>query len=246
MRTVLLLAGTAEAREFARRFRGQDIRLVASLAGVTTAPLAYPCETRVGGFGGADAMVKWLRDKKVIAIVDATHPFAEQISINAVEAAQAAEVPLLAMRRAPWDLPEASRVYENVDALAAALPTAAKVFLTSGRSDVEAFAERKDVSFLLRSIEPVEGLPAHIESMVSRPPFSLEDEVALMRDRAITHLVTKNSGGAKPAKLIAADELGIEILSVAMPLPPDGATVVDSVDGALDWVGKQIVECRRC
>jgi len=84
---LLLLGGTAEARAFAERFETDGLRLIASLAGVTREPRKYPCETRVGGFGGAVAMADWIVEYKVRAVVDATHPFAVQISQNAMEAA---------------------------------------------------------------------------------------------------------------------------------------------------------------
>ena len=237
-RTVLLLAGTAEARDLAGRFRGEGLRLVASLAGVTTAPLAYFCETRVGGFGGPDAMAEWLRAENVVAVVDATHPFAERISANAAIATETAQVPLLALRRTPWILPERSREFSSIETVAEAIPSRARVFLTTGRGDLAVFAARKDVRILLRSIEPVEGLPVHIDTLLARPPFSFEDEIAVMRDHRITHLITKNAGGEPPAKLAAAEALEIELFSIEMPGSPDGIESADTVADALEWVDR--------
>jgi len=114
--------------------------------------------------------------------------------------------------------------------------------LTSGRSGIEAYAQRNDISFLLRSIEEIDGLPGHIEPLLARPPFSLEDEIALMKHEAITHLVTKNAGGVGPAKLQAAEQLGLPVFSIAMPLSPHEWTVT-SVDDALAWSRKLSTTC---
>jgi len=201
---LLLLAGTAEAREFAARFDHPRLQVVASLAGVTSAPLDYACETRVGGFGSVDGMAAWIAENDVAAVVDATHPFAVRISENARASAARCEVPCLGLRRAPWALGEAWRTFADLEALAPVLPAGARVFLTTGRGEVEPFARRQDVSFWLRSIEE------------------------------ITHLVTKDAGGVRPAKLEAAEQLGVAVFSAAMPPSPHDETV-DSVDAALAW-----------
>jgi len=219
--TVLLLAGTTEARGFAGRYVEETSenapRLIASLAGVTREPVAYPCAMRVGGFGGVDAMVQWMEGEGVVALVDASHPFAEQMSSNAQIAAARLGVPYAMLRRAAWSVEKHWKEFADLQALAQALPVGARVMLTTGRGEIDAFAAREDVSFLLRSIEPVGGLPAHINAVLGRPPFSLRDERVLMRGEGITHLVTKNSGGDRPAKLDAADALGVAIFLYVSP-----------------------------
>ena len=240
-KTLLLLAGTAEARAVAERFDHPDLRLVASLAGVTREPRGYPCETRIGGFGGVEAMAKWIVENNVVAVVDATHPFAVQISQNVSEAARRREVPCLGLRRAVWNLGADWREFETVEALAAALPAGSRVLLTTGRHGIEAFAERDDVAFLLRTIETVGALPSHIQAIEGRPPFSLKNELAIMTDASVTHLVTKNAGGIQPAKLEAAEQLGLPVFSVAMPPSPHEATA-NSVEGTLAWVQELFVD----
>lgn len=233
-RTVLLLAGTQEAREIASGFDRPDLRLVASLAGVTTDPLAYPCKTRVGGFGGALAMAEWLRRESAVAIVDATHPFAEQISSNAREAAAQAGIPCLRLHRAPWLMQPEWREVETVEAAVAALPSGATALMTTGRAGLEAIAARGDVRFLLRSIVPVPGLPEAVTPVLARPPYTMESERDLLRHHSITHVVTKNAGGAVPAKMQAATAEDVATLVVRMP-PPLGLTVT-TVREALDWI----------
>lgn len=233
-KTVLLLAGTAEARAFAERFDHPDLRLVASLAGVTREPRAYPCETRIGGFGGVEAMATWIAENEVVGVIDATHPFAMQISQNASEATRKSGVPCLGLRREVWELGADWREFDCVETLAAALPAGSRVLLTTGRHGIEAFAQRDDCDFWLRTIEKVDALPSHIRAIEVRPPFSLQDESAVMTDAGITHLVTKNAGGVRPAKLRAAEQLGLLVFSVAMPPSPHELTA-NSVEGALAW-----------
>ena len=236
-KTLLLLAGTAEARAFAERFDHPDLRLIASLAGLTREPRSYPCETRVGGFGGVEAMSEWIAENNVVAVLDATHPFATQISLNANEAARTCAVPCLGLRRTVWELGADWREFESVEALAAALPAGSRVLLTTGRHGIDAFAQRDDCAFWLRTIEAMGALPSCIQAIEGRPPFSLRDELAVMTAAGITHLVTKNAGGALPAKLEAAGQLGLPVFSVAMPPSPHAVTA-NSVEGALAWVGE--------
>ncbi len=233
--TVLLLGGTREARLFAEQFDDPRFRLIASLAGVTREPLDYPCETRIGGFGGAVQMAAFLRAENVAAVVDATHPFAQKISANAHEATALADARKLTLRRPPWQIESDWRGFETEEILAEALPAGARVFLTSGRGGLDVYAKRTDVDFVLRSIEPVENLPPHIMPILKRPPYSFEDEYAAFNEFKATHLVTKNSGGLRPAKLDAAKALGVQVFSIAMPPAPAG-DLVHRVDEALHWL----------
>lgn len=234
-RTVLLLAGTAEARHLSEQFQSDNLTLVASLAGVTRTPVRYPCDTRTGGFGGVDGLVRWIVDHEVVAVIDATHPFAEQISKNAKIASNQTDTPFLTLRRDPWKPGRRWKEFTALSDLAAALPTQARVLLTTGRKEISSFAHRLDVSFLLRTIEPIEGLPSHITQVLARPPFSEDQEIKIMKAAQITHLVTKNAGGTWPSKLVAVEALAIEIFSLAMPPAPNGA-VCRSVNEALGWL----------
>lgn len=232
--TILLVAGTREARQLAGRWPFEDSRLIASLAGATREPASYACETRSGGFGGVDGLTNYLRQNGIKAVIDASHPFAEQISRNAAAACETANVPRVMLRRLPWRITGAE--FGTLRDLAETLPADAMVLLTTGRGETAAFAARTDVRFLLRSIDPPEAaLPAHIRSLLARPLFTVEGEIGLMRAEAITHLVTKNAGGERPAKLTAAETLGIPILSVVMPPVPAG-DVVSSIEEVFQWV----------
>lgn len=237
---VLLLAGTAEARALAERLRdARGIRLTASLAGVTADPAPIAAETRRGGFGGAEGLAGYLRAEAVAAVIDATHPFSARMAGNAARACAATGTPRLRLIRPPWAPVGDWRRLPDLAAAAAALPPGAHALLTTGRKQTAPFAARHDVRFLLRVIEPVTGLPAQIDQLAARPPFTLESELALMQDRRITHLVSKNSGGAGRAKLDAAAQLGLPILMVERPAPPPGPQAA-TVDAALAWLRETV------
>ncbi|MFG3296959.1 cobalt-precorrin-6A reductase [Streptomyces sp. NPDC048179] len=240
---VLILGGTAEARELAAALAPRSgVRVTTSLAGRVTRPGALPGEVRVGGFGGAAGLAGWLRERRVDALVDATHPFAETITANAARAAAETGVPAVVLRRPGWRPGPGDR-WHPVASLAAAadlLPRfGPRVLLTTGRLGLSAFAHLTDRHFVVRSVEPPEPpLPPHTEVLLARGPFTVADESALLRENLIDVLVTKDSGGAATAaKLTAARESGLPVVVVRRPPLPDGVTAVPDVAGVLERLG---------
>jgi precorrin-6A/cobalt-precorrin-6A reductase len=239
---VLILGGTTEARALAVALVGRaDLDVVSSLAGRVATPGMPPGQVRIGGFGGAGAMASWIGSHGIHAVIDATHPFAATISWNAAAAAAACQVPLLALRRAAWVPGEGERWHEaaSLGCAASMLPDlGSRHFLTIGRLGVSSFAGVRDAWFLVRSIDPPqEPTPPRMELLLERGPFLLADEIALMRDRRVDTLITKNSGGpATAAKLAAARELGLPLVMVQRPTTPHDVPEVKDVAGALRWV----------
>ncbi|MEU5432612.1 cobalt-precorrin-6A reductase [Streptomyces sp. NPDC020719] len=240
---VLVLAGTAEARELAARLvDGGGVRVTASLAGRVAAPRTPAGEVRVGGFGGADGLARWIREHRVTTVVDATHPFAERISANAAEAARATGVELVALRRPGWTPGPGDRWHEvrTLEEAAALLPAlGTRVFLTTGRLGLAAFAvpgaATDGLWFLVRSVEPPQPpTPRNCELLLDRGPFTLDGERLLLRTHRVDVVVTKDSGGpATAAKLTAARELGLPVVVVRRPEPPAGVRTAVDVDGVL-------------
>ncbi|NDR59244.1 cobalt-precorrin-6A reductase [Aliiruegeria sabulilitoris] len=222
---ILLLAGTAEARHLAEPLSGRPVRLTVSLAGATRRPARYPGEVRMGGFGGEDGLAEWLIKEDVSLLLDATHPYAEQISENAFRAAKRKDCPLLRFTRPAWEPEEGEnwQPHPTLAAAIAALPAGARAFLATGSGSREAVEIRSDLSLILRAIEPLDDLPDHVEALIARPPFSEAQERELMKSRAVTHLVTRNSGGGGRAKLAAAASLGLPILMIERPKTPGTA-----------------------
>ncbi|MFF2655819.1 cobalt-precorrin-6A reductase [Kitasatospora sp. NPDC058032] len=243
MTHVLLLGGTTEARALASALAAgrPAVRVTSSLAGRVAEPRLPAGEVRIGGFGGPDGLAAWLRAQRVDALVDATHPFAAAMSRNAAEAAAATGVPLLALRRPGW-APVPGDRWHRVPSLAAAarlLPSLGRrVLLTSGRQGIGAFAHLDGLHFVARSVDPPEPpLPASLDVLLDRGPFTLDGERAVLREHRIDVVVTKDSGGAATApKLTAARELGLPVVVVDRPPAPAGVPVAESVEAALAWL----------
>ncbi|WP_329184926.1 cobalt-precorrin-6A reductase [Streptomyces sp. NBC_01428] len=236
---VLVLGGTTEARELAAELTARPgVRVTTSLAGRVARPSAVEGDVRTGGFGGADGLARWLREHRVDVLVDATHPFASGITANAARAATATGVPAVVLRRPGWQAGPGDRWHEagSLTEAAALLPgLGRRVFLTTGRLGLAAFAHLSGPHFLVRSVEaPDPPLPPDTEVLLARGPFTLDDERALLLRHRIDVLVTKDSGGAATsAKLTAARDLALPVVVVRRPPLPDGVSAVADVPSAL-------------
>lgn len=221
---------------------GFDVAM--SLAGRTAAPGPQPVPTRIGGFGGANGLAEHLRQQRVAVLVDATHPFAAHISANARDAAEAAGVPLVSLRRPPWTRAEGDR-WVPVGDVAEAVPALGyaprRVFLTVGRQEANAFDAAPQHFYLVRSVDPIEPPLAvpHAIYLLGRGPFGEAEDLALMECHRIDAIVAKNSGGAATyGKIAAARRLGIEVVMIQRPHADHGAaaTVEEAVEAVLGAV----------
>ena len=222
---VLLLGGTTEASALARQLAEARVDAVFSYAGRTTQPAPQPLPTRIGGFGGAEGLAEWLRAQMITHVVDATHPFAAQMSGNAVTACAQTGVALAALERPGW-MPVAGDDWTRVpdaQAAAAALPTApSSVFLAIGRQSLDPFAGLPH-RWLLRfaGFDRSQPVPLGAELVVERGPYTRAGDLALMRRHAVRILVAKNAGGdAARAKLDAARELRLPVIMIDRPALP--------------------------
>jgi precorrin-6A/cobalt-precorrin-6A reductase len=215
---------------------------ILSLAGATANPAPAPIPQRVGGFDGADGLVAYIARERIGAVVDATHPFAARMSANAVAACRAANTPLVLFTRPPWTREPGDRWVEvaTMDEAVHALGTRPKtVFLTQGRLQLAAFLSAPHHRYIVRAIDrpdEIDALPDR-KLILARGPFSLADELALMKRERIEALVTKNSGGrATYAKIEAARALGIEVVILRRPDAPEAETLHD-LDAVMAWIG---------
>lgn len=234
---VLVLGGTSEASKLAILLAERsEISAIMSFAGRTKAPHASPIPFRVGGFGGADGLRAYLETQSINVLVDATHPFAERISRNAVIAAEGAKIPLAVLSRPAW-MPEAGDHWIDAADMAAAAAALGhpprRVFLTVGRLQLHSFAAAPQHFYLIRTIEPAGPLPnlPHHRVIQGRGPFTVEAEEQLLREESIDVVVTKNSGGeATFAKILAARRLNLPVIVVARPRCGSQLTFHDPAD----------------
>ncbi|MCP1834303.1 precorrin-6A/cobalt-precorrin-6A reductase [Bradyrhizobium sp. USDA 4532] len=242
MMRALILGGTADANLLAAAIARAGIDAVYSYGGRTRTPADQPLPTRIGGFGGVDGLADYLHREAITHVVDATHPFAAEMSRNAIAACAQTATPLLALERAPWDKAAGDRWIEVADVVsaAAALPDSrASVFLAIGRQHVAPFGARPQHAYTLRFVDPPEqALPLpDADVIMSRGPFTLEGELAMMRTRRIEWIVARNSGGTGArAKIDAARVLGLPVIMITRPLLPERPRV-ESVSEAMQWLG---------
>ncbi|MBC9245934.1 cobalt-precorrin-6A reductase [Paracoccus sp. 11-3] len=238
---LLILGGTSEAVALAKAVAEMNIATTISLAGRVMQPRPQPVPMRVGGFGGAPGLAEWLRAHAISHVIDATHPFAAQISANAVTACDQADVPLLALTRPAWT-PVAGDSWTHVadirDAATALCQPALRVMLAIGRMHLGQFAINPQHFYLLRLVDtPDAALPLpRTDVIVDRGPFSEAGDRDLLMKHDIQLVVAKNAGGdATYSKITAARSLGLRVLMIDRPAIPARPEVHD-IAAALDWI----------
>jgi precorrin-6A/cobalt-precorrin-6A reductase len=234
---VLVLGGTSEANILARLLgQASGIAATLSFAGRTKAIIKPPIPYRIGGFGGAEGLTGYLKAERVDLLVDATHPFAEQISRHAAVAAARANIPLVVLSRPAWARTDEDNWIDAASMEDAALALGSvprRVFLTIGRLQIEAFTKAPQHFYLIRTIESPAASPCLPDCRIihGRGPFAAKAEETLLRANAIQVLVTKNSGGeAAFAKILAARKLALPVIMVARPDAAAGAALYDPLD----------------
>jgi precorrin-6A/cobalt-precorrin-6A reductase len=237
---ILIFGGTGEARELANRLVALGHEVTTSLAGVTTPPSLPPGYTRTGGYGDYAGMLDYLRQEKFDRVVDATHPFAVNISMSVASAGDELEIAILRLVRPPWEKPKGAEwtdiwAIENVRGL---IPKGAVLLVTTGQPNNRLFGmlplDCKRIIRLIEPPDPSKELSGNDTIVLDRPPYSVTGEKALMREHGVTHLLTKNSGGDQTrAKIDAATELGIPVFMVRRPWLPPVTQEVATVDEAV-------------
>ncbi len=242
MTHVLILGGTAEARDLAARLEAKGVPLTSSLAGRVSRPRLPVGSVRIGGFGGVDGLVGWLREQDVTGVVDATHPFAGTMGSHAAQACSRIGLPLLRLARPGWaghpDAASWTWVDGHEEARARADEVGGTPFVTTGRQTLHHHARAwADRPVVVRLVEPPEQpLPSAWTVLRSRGPFDVAGEEALMREHGVTVLLTKDSGGAyTEAKLAAARQVGVPVIVVRRPARAEGVAEVGDARAAADW-----------
>lgn len=237
---ILLLGGTTEAGLLAAQLANAGMDAVFSYAGRTSTPVAQPLPTRIGGFGGTAGLQAYLEAEAISHVVDATHPFAAQMSRNAHTACTQTRTPLIRLERPAW-VPQNGDQWQSVpdlESAPAALPeTPARVFLAIGKQQIDLFAAKPQHRYLLRLVDaPDAPLPLpSADVILARGPFTAQGDIDLMRAHNITHVVAKNAGGTGArAKLQAARALDLPVIMAARPAVPGDA--VGSVAAVMDWL----------
>ncbi|WP_375161052.1 cobalt-precorrin-6A reductase [Bradyrhizobium sp. RDT46] len=237
----LILGGTADASLLAAEIARAGLDAIYSYGGRTRTPADQPLPTRIGGFGGVSGLADYIRREGVTHVIDATHPFAAEMSRNAVVACAETSTPLIALERAPWARASGDNWIDvaDINTAVAALPEApANVFLAIGRQHIAPFATKPQHSYTLRFVDPPEApLPFAADVIVSRGPFTLDSELEMLRSRGIAWIVARNSGGdGARAKIDAARTLALPVVMISRPALPERRRV-ESVADVMQWLG---------
>ena len=225
----------------ARALAEAGLRATFSYAGRTAAPVAQPLPQRVGGFGGVAGLQDYLTKQHITHVIDATHPFAAQMSRNAHAATAALDIPLIRLERPPWVAQDGDRWQSvpRIEDVPEALPDAAtNVFLAIGKQSLDLFIAKPQHHYLLRLVDPPEGaipLPHHTITL-ARGPFDVAGDTALLQRHTITHIVAKNAGGSgAAAKLTAARHLGLTVIMADRPALPKTRTA-SRAEEVMHWL----------
>ena len=241
---VLILGGTGKARELVRQaipMFDSTAEFISSQAGVTQDPIAIPGRMVTGGFGGITGLAEFMDHEQIQILIDATHPFAAQMSMNAVAACAQTNAKLLALTRPKWVAQTGDQWRHVADinsAVAVLSGTVQNVMLAIGRMHLDAFAPCPQHQYLLRVVDAPSGeVPLPNRSIiVDQGPFSVENDIALMRDHKIELVVAKNAGGSGArAKIDAARALNIPIIMIDRPYIP-ARPEVGTAQEVLDWL----------
>ena len=251
---LLILGGTREAYQLAENLDAklphEKINFISSLAGTTKKPNIPEGKFRTGGFGGLAGLKNFLVKEKISLIVDATHPFAENISKNALLASLELGLPFLVLNRPPWvkhstdqwievsSVKNAVKYLKNVEKKTGSLYSTGSIFLTTGNKELWLFQNFLNYHFLVRTVEEPELVSEWHQAtfLKDRGPYTLENEIKLLKNHNISMLVAKNSGGISTyAKIEAARYFKIPVLMVRRP-EMITAKSCQTVNEAVDWV----------
>jgi precorrin-6A/cobalt-precorrin-6A reductase len=245
MKKLLILGGTGDAHQLAAAAQQiSGLTVISSLAGRTQQPILPIGQVRTGGFGGEQGLIDYLREHEIDLVIDATHPFARQISGNVATAVATLKLPFLVLERSAWQQHPDDHWLEVADHQAAAerLPRLGqRIFLTIGRQELGFYAHLQDLWFLMRSIDPPDlpKIPPG-EMLLAKGPFDLKSERELLLKYQIQAIVSKNSGGeATYAKVLAAKELGLPVVMIQRPAIPNRERA-NTVDQTIKWLKNQL------
>jgi precorrin-6A/cobalt-precorrin-6A reductase len=215
---ILILGGIREAANLATRLVERGHHVISSLAGRTKEPLPIAGQVRIGGFGGAIGLAAFIKDHSIDVLIDATHPFARNISANALVASTDTDCRLIVYMRVAWEKQVGDHWIE-VETLCDArdaIPANACVLLALGSQYIALFQTRSDVHFVVRMVDaPVSLLPLQNHTLVLGKPGDIVAETQLLVKHNISHIVCRNSGGsAAYAKIEAARHLNLPVIII--------------------------------
>lgn len=234
---ILLLGGTAESVPISRALVDDGFEILLSMGTSMALRESFPpMVKRRSGPLDARGMASVIIENSIIAVVDATHPYADAASRNAWQAAMMTGVPYVAFERPPsiTDAPDISITADHHSAARVACSFGRPVLLTIGSRHCAPYIEHarsNSITVIARVAQNPVSIGLCRDAGLGRDcilaadgPFSESENTAAIRRYGIGVLVTKDSGdaGGVPAKISAARVEGCRIVVVSRPPRPCG------------------------
>jgi precorrin-6A/cobalt-precorrin-6A reductase len=237
-RLLWLIGGTQESAELAIALVQSGVPCIVTVV-TETARCLYPVHPNLKiwvGRLGSEQLPWFLQEHQVCAILDASHPFAVEVSKLAIAASTQIQIPYLRYERLALSVPKApekllapAETYVDFETLLSGqLLTGQRVLLTVGYRPLELFRPWQERATLFARILPSStALNAALaagftpDRMIAlRPPVAAELERALWQQWQISMVVTKASGtpGGEDVKRRIAAELGVRLVAIERPL----------------------------
>jgi cobalt-factor III methyltransferase len=231
--TVWVFSGTGDGNALAAELSARGYRLIVSTAsdyGAELASEALPGLDVRSGRKGIDARRSELQQSRAGAIIDATHPFATDISAQLTQLARELNIPYIRYERPSAHLAGFDHHVQDMPAAARqAIEIGQRIFLATGIKDLQTFLRQPSAEtrhWFLRITPDADSLERALKLGVPRSnicamqgPFSTELNVALWSSWKVDCVVTKESGeaGGFQSKVDAARKLGIPLIVVDRP-----------------------------
>jgi precorrin-6A/cobalt-precorrin-6A reductase len=241
---ILLLGGTTETDSVSRALASRGKWVMVSTA--TDYPLtltAHPMVLRRCGALDAEVLHRLIRKNGIVAVVDVTHPYAEVIGPLSRRVAADFGIPYFRYMRPGARIGQTDAYHANGHPAAARIACSfhEPVLLTVGSKNIEVYvraAEENAVPLYARVLDRQQSIDACYENglppeatIATKGPFTVKDNIALIRQFDIGVLVTKESGaaGGIHAKVAAAKTTGCRLVVVDRPRAAD-VNVYDTID----------------
>jgi precorrin-6A/cobalt-precorrin-6A reductase len=247
---LLLLGGTADARQLAQDLHWRGVEVIYSIAGLVRQP-QLDCRVLSGGFSAQGGLQQFVAHEAIDAIMDATHPYAQRISATALAVARAGGIPLWRYQRPPWQAQAGDdwHTFEDWSELPQMLRAKRSVFFTAGQL-TQAFVEQLQAhcaaggqrQVLRTAIQPEIELPESMTWIEDIGPFDIDSERDLFERYRVDALVSKNSGGAATAaKLEVARDRGVPVFLLRRPLLAAADVEFSEPRPCLDFIARALV-----
>ena len=222
---IWVIGGTKDSRDFLEKFIKYDNDIIVSTATEYGAKLIENLPIKISSEKmDKEAMLKFVDDNKITRVIDISHPYAFEVSKNAMEVAEEKNIEYFRFEREEINiLPRNYKKFEDIESLIKYVENLeGNILVTLGSNNVPLFRGLKNLSDIyfrilprwdmVKKCEDNNILPKNIIAM--QGPFTENMNIAMMEQFNIKYLITKKTGdtGGEREKVSACDKLDVEII----------------------------------